>query len=52
MLIPLSVNKEIFPDNEIKAKAQFLELRKDNTLKIVFKTLAKFLRKIIIEKSF
>jgi hypothetical protein len=42
------VDEGIFSDTEIKAKAQFLGLREDNTLKIDFKNtqLATFWQKI------
>lgn len=48
VLRPFSVDESVFPDIEIEAKAQFLGLREDNTLKIDFENtqLATFWRKI------
>ncbi|XP_025202808.1 zinc finger BED domain-containing protein 5-like, partial [Melanaphis sacchari] len=48
VLRPFSVDESVFSDIEIEAKAQFLELREDNTQKIDFKNtqLATFWRKI------
>ena len=48
VLRPFSVDESVYPDIEIEAKTQFLELREDNTQKIDFENiqLATFWRTI------